>query len=224
MPESGECHTAEPPAIRGRRASNATTIADIVDAAKEEFSAHGFDGTTVDSICRRARVSKQLLYYYFGSKSDLYTIILKEAAEKTAAFIACTEYAALAPEEALKQFMHNMFREFVERPQIVRMTIDEAQHAFAHVGKTSPLAAMLRTLIDEVLRPIVERGCAEGIFRADCDADQLFWVIHSLVTTWFAHSPMIALVTRTRTGADLDAAAWRASSTEFVLAAVRRRS
>ncbi|MFM6831102.1 MAG: hypothetical protein ACKOVA_12350, partial [Novosphingobium sp.] len=141
----------------------------------------------------------------------------------TAAFIACTEYAALAPEEALRQFMHNMFREFVERPQIVRMTIDEAQHAFAHVGKTSPLAAMLRTLIDEVLRPIVERGCADGVFRADCDADQLFWAIHSLVTTWFAHSPMISLVTRTRTGADLDADAWRAGSTEFVLAAVRRR-
>lgn len=224
MPESGDCHTAEPPAIRGRRTANATTIADIVEAAKEEFSAHGFDGTTVDSICRRAKVSKQLLYYYFGSKSDLYTIILKEAAEKTAAFIACTDYAALAPEEALRQFMHNMFREFVERPQIVRMTIDEAQHAFAHVGKTSPLAAVLRTLIDEVLRPIVERGCAEGIFRADCDADQLFWAIHSLVTTWFAHSPMISLVTRRRTGADLDAAAWRASSTEFILAAVRRRT
>ncbi len=223
MPESGECQPAEAPSIRGRRTASATTIADIVNAAKEEFTIHGFDGTTVDSICRRAKVSKQLLYYYFGSKSDLYTIILKEAAEKTAAFIACTEYAALAPEEALRQFMHNMFREFVERPQIVRMTIDEAQHAFAHVGKTSPLAAMLRTLIDEVLRPIVERGCADGVFRADCDADQLFWAIHSLVTTWFAHSPMISLVTRTRTGADLDADAWRAGSTEFVLAAVRRR-
>ncbi|MFM6829566.1 MAG: TetR/AcrR family transcriptional regulator, partial [Novosphingobium sp.] len=126
MPDGGQCHTAEPPAIRGRRTANATTIDDIVSAAKEEFTIHGFDGTTVDSICRRAKVSKQLLYYYFGSKSDLYTIILKEAAEKTAAFIACTEYAALAPEEALRQFMHNMFREFVERPQIVRMTIDEA--------------------------------------------------------------------------------------------------
>lgn len=223
MPNCGEYQPAETASIRGRRTSNATTIADIVNAAKEEFTAHGFDGTTVDSICRRAKVSKQLLYYYFGSKSDLYTIILKEAAEKTAAFIGCTEYAALAPEDALKQFVKNMFREFIERPQIVRMTIDEAQHAFVHVGKASPLTAVLRTLIDDVLRPIVNRGCAEGVFRADCDADQLFWAIHSLVTTWFAHSPMISLVTRARTGSDMDAEAWQDSSSEFVLAAVRMR-
>lgn len=223
MSAIGECSPAPLASVRGRRTSNATTIADIVNAAKDEFAAHGFDGTTVDSICRRAKVSKQLLYYYFGSKSDLYTIVLKEAAETTAVFIGCKDYAALAPEEALKKFIHNMFREFVERPQIARMTIDEAQHAFVHVGKASPLAAVLRTLIDDVLGPIVERGRAEGVFRADCDVDQLFWAIHSLVTTWFAHSPMIALVTRTRKGADMDAAAWRASSAEFVLAAVRNR-
>jgi AcrR family transcriptional regulator len=221
MPDSGECQSAESASIRGRRMSNATTIADIVNAAKEEFTAHGFDGSTVDSICRRAKVSKQLLYYYFGSKSDLYTIILKEAAEKTATFIGSNDYAALAPEQALRQFMQNMFREFVERPQIARMTIDEAQHAFVHVGKASPLAAVLRTLIDDVLGPIVERGRTAGTFRADCDADQLFWAIYSFVTTWFATSPMVSLVTRTRTGADMDAAAWRANSIDFVLAAVR---
>lgn len=221
MPTSGECHPVQSASIRGRRTSNATTIADIVDAAKDEFAARGFDGATVDSICRRAKVSKQLLYYYFGSKSDLYTIILKEAAEKTSALIGSNEYAALAPDEALKQFMQNMFREFVERPQIAQMTIDEAQHAFAHVGKTSPLATVLRTLIDEVLGPIVQRGRADGSFRADCDVDQLFWAIYSFVTTWFATSPMVSLVTRTRTGADMDAAAWRMNSIEFVLAAVR---
>ncbi len=221
MPASGECHPAETVSIRGRRTANATTIADIVSAAKEEFTIHGFDGTTVDSICRRAKVSKQLLYYYFGSKSDLYTIILKEAAEKTAAFIGCNDYAALAPEEALGQFMKNMFREFVERPQIARMTVDEAQHAFVHVGKASPLAAVLRALIDDVLGPIVERGRNAGTFRPDCDADQLFWAIYSFVITWFATSPLVSLVTRTRTGEDMDAAAWRANSIDFVLAAVR---
>ncbi len=224
MPIIGESPIAEPASMRGRRTSNATTIADIVNAAKEEFATRGFDGTTVDSICRRAKVSKQLLYYYFGSKSDLYSIILKEAAETTSVFIARNVYAALPPEDALKQFMHNMFSEFVERPHIAQMTIDEAQHNFIHVGKASPLATVLRTLIDEVLGPIVQRGRADGVFRADCDVDQLFWAIYSLVTTWFAHSPMVSLVTRTRTGTDMDAAAWRANSIDFVLAAIRSRN
>jgi len=214
--------TAEynPATARGRRTSNATTITDILDAAKEEFARSGFDGTTVDAICRRARVSKQLLYYYFASKSDLYTLILKEAAEKTSTFIECEEYNALQPEAALQQFMQNVFREFVERPHIAQMTLDEAQHNFVHVGKASPLAMVLRTLIDEVLGKIVERGCREGIFRADLDPDRLFWIIFSLVTTWFAHSPMVLLVSQTREGAHMDAAIWRANSIDFVLAAI----
>ncbi|WP_068070501.1 TetR/AcrR family transcriptional regulator [Novosphingobium lentum] len=227
MPASGECPSdsavASAVATRGRRTSNATTIADILCAAKEEFASHGFDGTTVDAICRRAKVSKQLLYYYFGSKSDLYTLILKEAADNTSQFIGCTDYHALPPEAALKQFMTNFFREFVERPQIAQMTIDEAQHNFVHVGKASPLATVLRTLIDEVLGQIVARGRSDGSFRADLEPDRLFWIIYSLVTTWFAHSPMILLVSRTREGAEMDAAAWRANSIDFVLAAISRK-
>ncbi|MDE2563170.1 MAG: TetR/AcrR family transcriptional regulator [Sphingomonadales bacterium] len=220
MATSAKCHSA---AARGRRKSNATTITDILDAAKIEFARCGFDGTTVDSICRRARVSKQLLYYYYGSKSDLYTLILKEAAENTSMFIECEAYNALPPEAALKKFMQNLFREFVVRPQIAQMTIDEAQHNFVHVGKASPLATVLRKLIDEVVGGIVERGRRDGVFRADLDPDRLFWIIFSLVTTWFAHSRMVLLVSHTPEGRQMDAAAWLANSIGFVLAAISNK-
>lgn len=223
MPSGEECQLALTGGPRGRRTSNATTIADILDAAKAEFATHGFDGTTVDSICRRAKVSKQLLYYYFGSKSDLYSLILQEAAENTSVFIASTEYHALPPETALRHFIENFFREFEDRPQIAQMTIDEAQHNFAHVGKASPLATVLRRLIDEVLGGIVERGRSSGVFCGECDADRLFWIIFSLVTTWFAHSPMVLLVSRARVGGEMDAATWRANSIDFVLAAIAKR-
>src|SRR3546814_17456554 len=39
------------------------------------------------------------------------------------------------PETALTKFMQNLFRDYVDGPRIVRMTIGEAQHSFAHVGK-----------------------------------------------------------------------------------------
>ena len=217
---------AECPSIaaRGRRTSNATTIADIMAAAKQEFASHGFDGTTVDAICRRARVSKQLLYYYFGSKSDLYSLILKEAAENTTSYFACADYDTMPPEAALRQFIHNVFGEFADRPQVARMTIDEAQHNFAHVGKASPLATVLRRVIDEVLGGIVARGRRDGVFRADLDADRLFWIIYSLVSTWFAHSPMVLLVSQGNAGTAMDAAAWRANSIDFVLAAIANKA
>lgn len=223
MPLSSDHHDAATAMTRGRRSSNATTIVDILDAAKEEFASSGFDSATVDSICRRAKVSKQLLYYYFGSKAELYSLILKEAAEGTTKFIGCTEYSAFPPETALAKFMQNLFRDYMDRPQIAKMTIDEAQHGFAHVGKGSPLAMVMRKLIDEVLGEIVERGRANGTFRDNVDPDHLFWIIFSLVTTWFTHFPLVSLVSRTRYDNDMDVAAWCAMSIDFVLAAIANK-
>lgn len=225
MPVSAECDYTATIAPRGRRSANATTIVDILDAAKEEFASCGFDSAKVDSICRRAKVSKQLLYYYFGSKSDLYTLILKEAAEDTfEKFVGRTEYSALPPELALKEFIKNLFIDHIDRPQIVKMTIDEAQHGFAHVGKGSPLAMVLRKVIDEVLGEIIERGRSTGVFRADVDPDYLFWVIFSFVTTWFAHSPLVSLVSRAGGGSSMDAMTWCTNSIEFVLASISKKS
>jgi AcrR family transcriptional regulator len=49
----------------------------ILAAALAEFSARGFAGARVDSIARRARVNKRMLYYCFGAKQDLYREILR---------------------------------------------------------------------------------------------------------------------------------------------------
>ena len=50
----------------------------ILAAALQEFSAKGIDGARVDAIAARARVNKQLLYYYFDSKDGLFRAVLRE--------------------------------------------------------------------------------------------------------------------------------------------------
>src|SRR5690554_6606290 len=44
----------------------------ILDAAKRAFAEKGFEGAVLADIARRARVSKQLLNHYFGSKERLF--------------------------------------------------------------------------------------------------------------------------------------------------------
>ncbi|MFN8028434.1 MAG: TetR family transcriptional regulator [Acidimicrobiia bacterium] len=53
------------------------TKAKILDAALHEFSANGIAGARVDAIAARAKVNKRMLYYYFGSKEDLFREILR---------------------------------------------------------------------------------------------------------------------------------------------------
>jgi TetR/AcrR family transcriptional regulator len=59
------------------RTSNSKSKKDhILEAAIAEYARFGLKGARVDRIARRAVVNKRMLYYYFGSKDDLYRTAL----------------------------------------------------------------------------------------------------------------------------------------------------
>ncbi|MFC4401614.1 TetR/AcrR family transcriptional regulator [Gracilibacillus xinjiangensis] len=43
----------------------------ILTAAKQEFFEKGFSGARIESIAKRARINKQLIYHYFKGKEEL---------------------------------------------------------------------------------------------------------------------------------------------------------
>lgn len=57
--------------IEGKRAA-------ILDAALEIFSRFGLHGTSLDQVASMADVSKTNLLYYFASKEELYTSVLRQ--------------------------------------------------------------------------------------------------------------------------------------------------
>jgi AcrR family transcriptional regulator len=54
----------------------------ILEAALDEFAAHGYAGARVGRIASTSRTNKQLIYYYFGSKEGLYRRVLDGAYEE----------------------------------------------------------------------------------------------------------------------------------------------
>ena len=54
----------------------------ILEAAKQEFAAHGLAGARVDRIAANAGANKRMLYYHVGKKDDLYLAVLEGAYEK----------------------------------------------------------------------------------------------------------------------------------------------
>ena len=51
----------------------------IRDAAIELFSEKGYAATTTREICQRAGITKPVLYYYFGSKEQLFREVVLDA-------------------------------------------------------------------------------------------------------------------------------------------------
>jgi AcrR family transcriptional regulator len=60
------------PASADRRRDPERSRERIVEAAVEEFAAHGYAGARVSRIARQARVNAQLISYYFDGKAGLY--------------------------------------------------------------------------------------------------------------------------------------------------------
>lgn len=54
----------------------------ILEAAKKEFAAHGFQGARTASIAEKAGVNKALIHYYYKNKEQLYLEILHRSIGK----------------------------------------------------------------------------------------------------------------------------------------------
>jgi len=66
--------------ISNRLASD-TKISDILEAAEFEFARNGYEGTTIQSIADRAKMTKRQVLYFFSNKKTLYSEILKRIFE-----------------------------------------------------------------------------------------------------------------------------------------------
>lgn len=59
-------------ARRGRRAGKPETRAEILEVARRQFLASGYQGVTMRGVAREAGVDQALVAYYFGSKKGLF--------------------------------------------------------------------------------------------------------------------------------------------------------
>ena len=70
---SGEASARKKP---GRRPGGPDTRQAILDAARAEFAARGYENTSMRAIARTAEVNSALLHHYFGTKDQLFLAAL----------------------------------------------------------------------------------------------------------------------------------------------------
>ena len=86
-------HGRVPRAVRERQ---------LVELAEELFSERGYAGASMDELCRRAGVTKPVVYELFGSKDGLFRVCVDRAIERMAASIVEAFRSETEPEERLR--------------------------------------------------------------------------------------------------------------------------
>ena len=159
----------------------------IISAAKAEFSKHGFAGARMESIAKVAKINKAMLYYYYGSKKNLYVNLLKSLfsqGSKSEAFRELSELNLTAPEKlyAVICFLVHLHCNIIDKEthQIIAWEMAE--------GRTHLKLLAKDYLIPRVkfLESIIKEGVDNGDFET---ADPLLSVIDLLffITVYNMH-------------------------------------
>lgn len=149
---------------KSRKNNPEKTRENILQEAIVEFVQQGLSGARVDAIAERIHTSKRMIYYYFGSKEQLYVEVL----EKLYGDIRSTEsrlhLAELAPQEAIRRLVEFTFDHHDRNVDFVRIVSIENIHNAEFVKQSQPIKAMNNTILDS-LGVILSRGAEQGVFR-----------------------------------------------------------
>ncbi|WP_181768084.1 TetR family transcriptional regulator [Streptomyces albidus (ex Kaewkla and Franco 2022)] len=187
------------PAKRTRDA--ARTKAEILKVATTEFARLGFAGARVDEIAARIRTTKRMIYYYFGSKEQLFTAVLEQAYAVIRSQEQELDVEHLDPVAAIRRLAELTFDHHEAHPDFIRLVGIENIHEAEHIAASSTLGTLNSPAIT-VIERILEAGRADGVFTSDIDALDL----HAMISSFCFFRVANRYTFRTIFGRDLTAA------------------
>ena len=202
------------------REEEAGTRDRILDVALQEFSRRGLSGARIDAIAAESGLNKGMIYYYFGSKEDLYVAALEESYRRFRQIESDFHLESLPPVEALGALVGASFDFHAAHPEFIRMVMSENINHGEYIRKIPELRAINRSAIT-VLESLCRRGIADGVFRADVDPVDLHMTISALSFYNVSNRHTFSFIFDRDLGAPEVHAARRASVIDTVLRAVR---
>ena len=144
----------------------------ILKMASREFAAHGFEGTRIDAIVARCKISKNLIYHYFDSKEALFIEVMEHA------YGAMRErqselHRSGDPVQDMRDLVEKTVQHFIDQPDFLQLLANENLHKAKHIRKSKVISEMFNPL-RKALSEILEDGKAQGVFRQDADWVDLY--------------------------------------------------
>ena len=144
----------------------------ILAAAKSEFARLGLAGARVDVIAAKAEANKRMIYHYFGSKESLFTHVLEAAYLDIRTAEQQLDFDSLPPRAALERLVRFTWDYYLDNPEFITLINSENLHRGRHLARSAPVERAAQQFVDMVKR-LLDRGVAEGVFRPGIDPIQL---------------------------------------------------
>ncbi len=149
----------------------------ILDAARREFADRGFAGAGVDTIARRAKVNKAMIYYHFAGKQALYRETITNLFGALADRVRAID-AGLPPADRIERFVETAAAFLQEHPELPRIMLRELAEGGEHLDQET-----LTTMqgLAQVGTAIIAEGVDRGAFR----------LVHPVLTYFTVIGPLL---------------------------------
>jgi AcrR family transcriptional regulator len=204
----------------GSRGQPEESRAAILQAAAEEFAAHGIAGARTDAIARQARVNKALLYYYFKDKETLYGAVLDDAFSGMKSKVFQVLDSELPPREKIMAYVGAYF-DFIASNQIYPKLM-QREMMRAREGQSEHIDRLVKTYFQPIFRRVSEllrKGIAEGEFR-QVDPAHFVPSMVAMIVFYFSSAPVMQRIVHFNPLAPERIAERRAAVLDFISAAL----
>jgi AcrR family transcriptional regulator len=149
----------------------------LLEAAREEFAAHGIAGARVDRIADAARSNKAQIYHYFGSKDGLFDAVFDAMCRET------VDAVPIDPAN-LPQYAGRLFDSYEKRPWVQRIA---TWYRLERAGSGDLLPVVLASNKAKV--QAIAEAQANGILPTRFPASALLGLIIHLSGFWSSNVP-----------------------------------
>jgi AcrR family transcriptional regulator len=166
---------------------------ELIRAAARIFNEKGFEATNLNDIAEEFQTDRASLYYYVGSKEELFQEVFRSTASQVLdANIAAAKQILRtdrAPDEKLRLLIEQLLTSYEDSYPYVYVYIQEDMGKAAH-QKTAWAREMARKTrrFESMVAEVIEAGIADGTFREDVPVPLMTNAIHGMINwthRWF---------------------------------------
>src|SRR5690606_35926612 len=97
---------------------------------------NGLGGARVDDIAEKAKSNKRMIYHYYGSKEDLFRIVLENVYLEIRAAEQKLNLKDLDPKAALERLVRFTWEYYLKNPEFLTLVNSENLHRAKHLKKS----------------------------------------------------------------------------------------
>jgi AcrR family transcriptional regulator len=153
---------------QGRKRKPQPRSADVVKAmqaaALDLFARQNYSTVTIKDIAAATGMNSALIYYYFGSKENLFLKIVTDTVDDAFAKFEDVRASARSPEAIISLWIEIHIMQFVLMQKLGKISLDYATTR----NRTPSVDRAIRSFYDKefvVLGEAISAGVAQGIFR-----------------------------------------------------------